>query len=722
MGDARPDLQVCIYLADFIKVRRMDLKEPLDLTTCVGILSAITWGDDSLSDDDVELVSAAEQAIPEPTGDACNDAYIVEVQNEAVAAGAQLWAKLDRLGRTAIKNNRDIVKMANKGADTDDLDVARLCLMVLKINELTNLVIVDIVVIAMTSLADRFRTQMQSRLQIFHSYRGKMVYFDLAKVQRVWKAALDHVGAAPPLPAIAAFKCLLERLPVHGLSANVVCLPNMYLLSQPLHDAQAALELASSNQARVTAASVQARLTTAALSAFQTQGTLQALYAASTDQAHLGAASASGLSYDQHTDTFTWTVSKDAIISGMRAVANGTDIASLDLARQKFLIVRHPDITDEPVLLKHALQQHDDMLASLPHTAAAPAQLAYAEGLVQRITALLASKLQHSEPWTVLQDATFKVKVVEAAALEASTGLPITPACVEAILKLVAVYLPDKVVMGNVLLAAMNQQLQLPADSPPAQVPDSGMEVYKQVVEHKLSALGARLNDANARSAAIQQCFVAFLAFLAGKNADLSGVQPIPINERTSEEDRRQIEGLNNLRERFQEITENVEGGSAPQPTTSELLGLRLSTRTAAPVASGPAPGTPSTTVKLDTKPFAEPTLDVHGDPNDFFTRIELVFDMNHTPLDQRITRAVLKIKSTVITSQWFQYVNAAKRPVTWQEFKEQILLYTRGHNIGLKAMDNLSSCVQGFSSVDAYAARYSKLVVLLERTDRASL
>jgi len=110
-------------------------------------------------------------------------------------------------------------------------------------------------------------------------------------------------------------------------------------------------------------------------------------------------------------------------------------------------------------------------------------------------------------------------------------------------------------------------------------------------------------------------------------------------------------------------------------------------------------------------KPPTEPTLPV-GSRNigDFFARYELFFTLANVPEDQRVHRAALSIKSPAVTSQWFAFVDNLGRPPTWSDFKQQVTIFTRGHAAQAKAADDLSACVQGNASVDAYAARYTKL------------
>lgn len=112
-------------------------------------------------------------------------------------------------------------------------------------------------------------------------------------------------------------------------------------------------------------------------------------------------------------------------------------------------------------------------------------------------------------------------------------------------------------------------------------------------------------------------------------------------------------------------------------------------------------------------KPGNEPTLAANStNVTDFFTRIELWFDLAHIRDDaERIKRAVLNVKSSTITTQWFSHANTLSHPPTWEYFKEKINVYARGHAARAKALDSLSSCVQGTGTIDSYIARYNRLV-----------
>jgi hypothetical protein len=161
------------------------------------------------------------------------------------------------------------------------------------------------------------------------------------------------------------------------------------------------------------------------------------------------------------------------------------------------------------------------------------------------------------------------------------------------------------------------------------------------------------------------------------------------------------------LRSLLRRDVADLAGAHAPHT----LLASRMGTPSSTPaVGAGPLPAAkPSAASSL--KPPPEPTL-VAGSRNisDFFQRYELFFTIANVPDDQRVHRAALSIKSPAVTSQWFAFVDNLGRPPTWQDFKEQVTIYTRGHAAQAKAADDLAACVQGNSSVDAYAAKYTKL------------
>jgi uncharacterized membrane protein YgcG len=100
------------------------------------------------------------------------------------------------------------------------------------------------------------------------------------------------------------------------------------------------------------------------------------------------------------------------------------------------------------------------------------------------------------------------------------------------------------------------------------------------------------------------------------------------------------------------------------------------------------------------------------SDVNDFFGRMELYFTLTGTPRHQWIAAALLNIPLHHVSQRWFTHTQAnSTKQYSWPEFKEQIIIYTRGHSAKNRALAELAACTQGSSSIDGYISRYATLV-----------
>jgi Retrotransposon gag protein len=153
-------------------------------------------------------------------------------------------------------------------------------------------------------------------------------------------------------------------------------------------------------------------------------------------------------------------------------------------------------------------------------------------------------------------------------------------------------------------------------------------------------------------------------------------------------------------------------------------------------MAGTPPPPTPSLPAPLQqpttrapphehtrvVKPGNEPVLKL-GSTNvlDFFNRTEKFFALARIPADEQIDRTLLNITSPDVTNRWEAYAAHLPAPATWETFKQQIMIYTRGHSAQHKALDALATCKQGTSGIDEYITRYSRLVTQAAQDSNAA-
>jgi uncharacterized membrane protein YgcG len=151
---------------------------------------------------------------------------------------------------------------------------------------------------------------------------------------------------------------------------------------------------------------------------------------------------------------------------------------------------------------------------------------------------------------------------------------------------------------------------------------------------------------------------------------------------------------------------------------------------TAGPISAGaltPHSAAPNTPVSGTSQPSPPNTLIVPSsasamkglylpkwktDVNDFFGRMEMFFKLTGTPEHQWIAATLLNIPLHNVSQRWFTHTSAnPARTHTWNEFKEQITIFTRGHSAKNRALAELATCTQGSSSIDQYISRYATLV-----------
>jgi hypothetical protein len=63
------------------------------------------------------------------------------------------------------------------------------------------------------------------------------------------------------------------------------------------------------------------------------------------------------------------------------------------------------------------------------------------------------------------------------------------------------------------------------------------------------------------------------------------------------------------------------------------------------------------------------------------------------------------------ISKRWFAHAATHPARVTWQDFKQQINIFSRGHSAQTRALAELASCAQHAYSVDKYITRFATLV-----------
>ena len=171
----------------------------------------------------------------------------------------------------------------------------------------------------------------------------------------------------------------------------------------------------------------------------------------------------------------------------------------------------------------------------------------------------------------------------------------------------------------------------------------------------------------------------------------------------------------------------NIPTVATPAPPSTAML-LPTSVNVTQPAARTLAAGTvtapqqehqttfraPSRKQSRAPKPSNEPMLK-NGNTNvtDFLNRTEKYFALAHIPHNEWIDRALLNITSSDVSNRWETFAASQPEPPSWQTFKQQIMIYTRGHSSQYKALDSLATCTQGSSSIDEYITRYSQLVTM---------
>ncbi len=565
--------------------------------------------------------------------------------------------------------------------------------------------------------------------RIIGRLRERDVHLDREDIRQRYQQFFDEVGT--PVSA-ADFRSMVEEVIVNDAVRLPLLVPNWVLAPLILASQQLALQLSHSGPSPPTPFATAHAPLAAALAPFVAASAPSAAALAPFVAAPSPAPSLAATA-DQDADTPlpAWTISDAELLPAVLAAAQGTDLYGLDLQRQPMLLLRPsqrplPDVTRmlcgmgsqslaatmfSPTVPGSAAPAAPAAHMSATSMPAARQQLGSARATADALVDSIARYILSDGPYTAAQDATFLGDLLTLLKMDASQELPLTYQPVKEVFDIIRVRRPDLELLPgllNSLSPTWPANEPSAADAPAAKKPK--LDTVTDLVAHDAKTL----QSLHERITQLESLVFAHARVTVGTLQVVQGRKLHPIDDLVKLVDTAERRFTSRELQDAADLLYDIVTHGPHDLGSFQFDGTPSSLRM--PAASADAGRTPHF-----VKPSNEPTLDSHSDVNDFFVKYELYSSIARIPPAERINRALLCIKSAAVVNQWLAYVRDLQHTPTWQEFQDQIRLYTNGHCTADKALDSLSQCVQGGQPMDKYIAKYTRLVSLAALDTKSS-